>query len=88
MNSLELAINVIAVLSILCVLCLQGYMFGNLMTSKLLEYYDVYMIKKKVPEGLCCCGEMEDDHNQCNSNHAVVLAVDYGIKNAKSWSRG
>tara|TARA_E500000318_G_C3372398_1_gene138996 strand:+ start:245 stop:508 length:264 start_codon:yes stop_codon:yes gene_type:complete len=87
MNSLELAINSIAALSMLCVMALQGYMLGYLFTRKLLEWYDVYMIKKKVPDGLCYCGDMEENHGY-GSNHAVVFAVDYGIENAKKWERG
>ena len=80
-------INAIAALSMLAVLIAQGYMFGYLFTRKLLEYYDVFMIKKKVPDGLCCCGDMEENHGY-SSNHAVVFAVDYGIENAKKWERG
>ncbi len=87
MNSLDLAVNAIAALSMLCVLGVQGYMFGSLMTSKLIEYYDIYMVKKKVPDGLCCCGDMEENHGY-SSNHTVVFAVDYGIENARKWGRG
>jgi|GEM_PF-4718566 len=66
----------------------QCYMFGKLLTGKLFECYDVYMIKKKVPDGLCCCGDMEENHSPYSSNHSVVFAVDYGIENAKKWERG
>lgn len=69
------------------VMCVQGYMFGYLLTRKILEWYDIYKIKKQVPEGLCCCGDMEENHGY-HSNHSIVYAVDYGIENAKKWSRG
>jgi len=88
MNNVELIINIAAVPAMLSVLVIQGYMFGNLLTCKILEWYDIYMIKKKVPEGLCCCGDSIEYHQGYNSNHGFVSAINYGIKNAKSWSRG
>ena len=87
MSDVNLIINIVAVLMMLGVLCVQGYMVGNLLTCKAFEWYDIYMIKKKVPDGLCCCGDMEENHGY-GSNHAVVFAIDYGIENAKKWGRG
>lgn len=80
-------IDILVVILMLAVMGAQSYMFGKLLTGKLFECYDVYMIKKVVPEGLCCCGDMEENHGY-GSNHAVVFAVDYGIENAKKWERG
>ena len=81
-------INITAVLLVLAVMGAQGYMFGSLMMGKLIEYYDVYMIKKKVPDGLCCCGDSIEYHQAYSSNHGFVSAIEYGIENAKKWSRG
>ena len=88
MNELDTLITLAAVLLMVVVMGAQGYMLGNLLMGKLLEHYDIYMIKKKVSDGLCCCGDMEENHSPYSSNHAVVFAVDYGIENAKKWERG
>lgn len=76
-----------AVIAMFAVMGVQGYMLGSLLTRKILEWYDIYKIKKQVPEGLCCCGDMEENHG-FGSDHSIVYAIDYGIENAKKWSRG
>ncbi|AKA61181.1 hypothetical protein [Pseudoalteromonas phage H103] len=87
MNNVDLTISIAALLAMLSVLVIQGYMFGYLLTRKILEWYDIYKIKKQVPEGLCCCGDMEENHG-FGSGHSIVYAIDYDIENAKKWSRG
>ena len=87
MSEIDILITLTGALAAFTVLSVQGYMLGNLLTGKLLELYDIYMIKKKVPDDLCCCGDMDENHSY-HSNHSVVYAVDYGIENAKKWSRG
>ena len=87
MNNVDLIISMAAVIAMFAVMGAQGYMFGSLLTRKILEWYDIYKIKKQVPEGLCCCGDMEENHG-FSSNHSIVYAIDYGIENAKKWSRG
>lgn len=87
MSESEILIHISAVILMLFVIGAQGYMFGKLLMGKIFEWYDVYMIKKLVPDDLCCCGDMHKNHGY-SSNHAVVFAVDYGIENAKKWERG
>lgn len=88
MSESEVLIHIAAVILMLFVIGVQGFMVGNLLTRKLLEFYDVYIIRMVVPKSLCCCGDMAENHNAFNSNHSVVYAVDYGIENARKWERG
>lgn len=87
MSELEILINIAAVILMLFVVGAQSYVFGSLLMGKLLELHDVYMIRRRVPDGLCCCGDMEENHGY-SSNHSVVYAIDYGVENARKWERG
>lgn len=87
MSEIDIITNLCALILMLFVIVIQGHMLGYLLTRKMLEYYDICVIKKKVPDGLCCCGDMEENHGY-SSNHSIVYAVDYGIENAKKWERG
>ena len=40
MSDVNLIINIVAVLMMLGVMCVQGYMVGNLLTCKAFEWYE------------------------------------------------
>lgn len=77
------------ILSLGALFCMtsSGFMFGNLLSRKMLEIYDIRNASKGFDEDLCCCGAMIDDHS-FSDNHGFVSIVDHYIKDVKSWPRG
>lgn len=72
-------INITAVLLMLAVMGAQGYMLGSLLMRKLLEWHDVYQIRK-IPNLLMA------EFGYCGSFSKRV--TESSIESAKKWERG